>query len=225
MQFVPNQPPPLIQQQYAPQGHQFHQNPNYNDNFNHHQPMMQNIPVIQQNYPPQNIPQNYGQNYTNNNQFIPKSEPPYQNQNFNQYQQYDRVPYQPNNNSYQQNQQNYNNQHNYRQGFPQNLQNQQQNNEQYDIRKVKNEGNRVQGKQNFNNVQRSPPKRRTFENTPIMDSPKKKKRNMEIGNLHEVTIVEMPDSTNKEVCLLNIKNTVKYITNLFCANIHTNRFK
>lgn len=148
------------------------------------------MPIAPQNYPP---PQNHQQNYQN----YPQQQ--YQNQQFNQFQQFDNQnqfhnQQQPN---YQQNQQvSFNNQ-NYRKNY------QQKQNNDGDYSNQRRGGDRGRGRMG-NNVQRTPPKRRSFENTQqgTPDSPRKKKRSMEIANLHEVPIVDMPDSTNREVCEL-----------------------
>lgn len=204
------QPPQSYVQQMPPNNYPRNSNQNFGYNDNQMRPaLMQNQPMVQQNYPPPNV-SNYNTPYPNSAQFI-NQDPAYPNQNYNQYpfdNQYinnPNVPFQPNSQSM------YNNQHGYKQNIPQ--QNFQQhryndmNNDNYNNRKFQNEGNRGgidsgrggrRGMQNFN-VKRSPGKRR--ENTQVLDSPKKKKRSTETGNLHEITTVDMPDSTFKEVSI------------------------
>lgn len=152
-------------------------------------------PLLQANYPP---PQ-YSTRY------IPQTSEPPSNFNYNQ-----PVGYNPNFDAQYAPANQYSNQSNYNQNYdqkpnynqpPPNLCHDQtiQFNNRMNFDREKGRKNRLP--QKFKG-QRSPPKRRGFENAPIStggDMPKKKRRNMELANLHEVLTVDMPDSTITEV--------------------------
>lgn len=179
----------------------------------------------------QNYPQNY-QAFPVQNQYVPPTPEPvnqFTNQNFNHpvYDQFDNPNHFPSNqyppNQFQQNQPPFN-QSNFNSNYPsQNFEQpppvhyEEQNPNQFNNRnhqftnnpRMSQEQVRINRPQKFKSTQRSPPKRRGFENNQAVgDMPKKKRRSMELANLHEVPTIDMPDSTITEVSPITNETTI-----------------